>query len=112
MSFLVTILPQERFISVPGGNALISCIISGNATVQWLVNGSSADNTVGNAVTTTARDSMNTLGSLRLSNLSATYNQTRITCVTTLSETAQIVNASVILLLQGSKNYASDVYNP
>ena len=96
---IVTILPQESFASATGGNVTVTCILDGNATVQWLLNRSFAESTLVRKLT--VMESMMTFGILKLTNLPKTFNRTRITCVFTLPEAAQAVNASTLLLQQG-----------
>ena len=89
-----------------GGNATVTCILYGNATVQWLLDGNLAENVSGIPVSTatTVMDNETTAGILELTNLPETFNRTRITCVFTSLETAQIMNASTLLLQQGRHN--------
>ena len=104
--FAVSIIPRPGvgYVSTADGEASFTCIISGNASVQWLLNGSLIHTlNSSHAETTVEMSGEFTAGTLRLSNLPLTYNNTRITCVTTLSATtpAQVLNATTSLLLQG-----------
>ena len=102
---LATILqPEAGYVSTVGGVTSFTCLISGNASVQWLLNGSLIHTlNSSHAETTVDMSGGFTAGRLRLSNLPVTYNSTRITCVATLSATtpAQVLNATTSLLLQG-----------
>ena len=103
--FFSLLVFSQLILFLLGREATFTSFTSGNASVQWLLNGSLI-HTLNSSHAETAVDRSGgfTAGTLRLSNLPVTYNSTRITCVATLSSTtpAQVLNATTSLLLQGS----------
>ena len=95
---------RSGIVTTPGGDARVHCLISGNASVQWLVNGSSIENlNLSNVETAIDRMGGYTLGELTLTNISVIHNKTRVTCVATVrTGSASVVsNASAVILIQG-----------
>ena len=94
----VTNFPDDGYVSTPGGEASFTCITSGSADVQWLLNGSQIDTlNLSNAETAVDRSGGHTAWTLRLSDLSVMHNNTRIRC----TDTTTLSSASTSLLLQG-----------
>ena len=105
--FLVIIVPRDVYVSTAGGEASFTCFTSGSASVQWQLNGSLIHTlSLSNVETTVEMSGGFTRGTLRLSNLPVTYNNTRIRCTT-----ATLSSDDTLLLLQGV-HLATYVYIP
>lgn len=80
---IVQVLPSGRYRSVPGGDAIFTCLSHGHRAIrmQWLINGRPFENQNLENVTEEFHYFSNSLvGTLSFTNLHVNYNRTRIRC--------------------------------
>ena len=100
LSSVLVLVPNDHYVTTPGGSARFTCSGTGLTGIQWLVNGTLLENLNLTNVTAAFRQSVvGGIGVLTFENVLFEYNETTIRCSDSSSRTSQVQSK---LLIQGN----------